>query len=114
MVVHEQTLPYRGVEAWGSATLSPDGFHDAVRRTAARYYGEDAADAFADAVTEPGLVVRLVPDHIRAGISATRHRRPSRAEFARVGTARMRTDSYQVRRATVGTPEFPRAEREIS
>ncbi|MEP6681333.1 MAG: pyridoxamine 5'-phosphate oxidase family protein [Chloroflexota bacterium] len=66
IVVHEQTLPYRGVEAWGSATLSPYGFHDVVRRTAARYYGEDAADAFADAYTEPGLVVRLVPDHIRA------------------------------------------------
>ena len=66
IVVHEQTLPYRGVEAWGSVVLSPDGFHDVVRRTAARYYGEAAADAFAAAYKEPGLVIRLVPEGIRA------------------------------------------------
>jgi PPOX class probable F420-dependent enzyme len=66
IVVHEQRLPYRGVAAWGSAVLRPDGFHDVVRRTAARYYGEDAADAFAAAFKEPGLVIRLVPERIRA------------------------------------------------
>ncbi|MDP9243770.1 MAG: hypothetical protein M3O77_01645 [Chloroflexota bacterium] len=37
-----------------------------MRRTAARYYGEEQADAFAAAFKEPGLVVRLVPDRIRA------------------------------------------------
>jgi PPOX class probable F420-dependent enzyme len=66
VVVREQTLPYRGVEAWGAAVLTPEGFHDVVRRTAARYYGEDAADAFAGAFKKPGLVIRLVPDRIRA------------------------------------------------
>jgi PPOX class probable F420-dependent enzyme len=66
IVVHEQTLPYRGVEAWGSAVLTPDGFHDLVRRTAARYYGEDAADDFVAGFKEPGLVIRMRPDRIRA------------------------------------------------
>lgn len=66
IVVHEQTMPYRGLEASGRATLSSDGFHDVVRRTAARYYSPEAADAFAASYTEPGLVVRLVPDKLRA------------------------------------------------
>ena len=65
LVVHEQTLPYRGVEASGRATLSTDGFHDVVRRTAARYYSPEAADGFAAGYTEAGLVVRLVPDKLR-------------------------------------------------
>ena len=51
IVVHEQTLPYRGVEASGRATLSADGFHDGVRRTAARYYSPEAADGFAAGYT---------------------------------------------------------------
>jgi PPOX class probable F420-dependent enzyme len=66
IVVHEQTLPYRGVEAAGRATLSSVGFHDVVRRTAARYYGPAMADAFAAGYTKPGLVIRLDPDRIRA------------------------------------------------
>jgi len=37
-----------------------------VRRTAARYYGEDAADDFVAGFKEPGLVIRLRPDRIRA------------------------------------------------
>jgi PPOX class probable F420-dependent enzyme len=66
IVVHEQTLPYRGVEASGTATLSSDGFHDVVRRTAARYYGPDEADAFAAGYTVPGVVIRITPDRLRA------------------------------------------------
>jgi len=65
IVVYEQTLPYRGVEASGRVTMSSDGFHDVVRRTAARYYGEAEADAFAAGYVEPGLVVRLMPDKVR-------------------------------------------------
>jgi PPOX class probable F420-dependent enzyme len=65
IVVAEQTLPYRGVEAAGHATLSKDGFHDVVRRTAARYYGPDKADAFAAGYERSGRVIRLVPDKIR-------------------------------------------------
>jgi PPOX class probable F420-dependent enzyme len=66
LVIHEQALPYRGVEVSGTATLSEDGFFEVVRRTAARYYGPDQADAFVSAFTKPGLVIRLAPDRIRA------------------------------------------------
>ena len=65
IVVHEQTLPYRGVEASGAATLSSDGFYDVVRRTAARYYGPGEADAFAAGYSEPGVVIRITPDRLR-------------------------------------------------
>jgi PPOX class probable F420-dependent enzyme len=66
LVIHEQTLPYRGVEVSGRATLSEEGFFDVVRRTAARYYGPDQADAFVGMFLKPGLVIRLAPDKIRA------------------------------------------------
>ena len=66
LVIHEQTLPYRGVEVSGSATLGGEGFFDVVRRTAARYYGPDQAEAFVGAFSKPGLVIRLAPDRIRA------------------------------------------------
>jgi PPOX class probable F420-dependent enzyme len=66
IVVHEQTLPYRGIEASGTATLSSEGFHDVVRRTAARYYSPEQADEFAAAYREPGLVIRLRPEKLRA------------------------------------------------
>lgn len=66
LVIHEQVLPYRGVEVSGSATLSEGGFFEVVRRTAARYYGPDQADAFVAGFSKPGLVIRLAPDHIRA------------------------------------------------
>jgi PPOX class probable F420-dependent enzyme len=66
IVVHEQTLPYRGLEASGRATLSSEGFYDVVRRTAGRYYSPEAADGFVAGYPEPGLVVRLVPEKLRA------------------------------------------------
>lgn len=66
IVIHEQTLPYRGIEVSGRATLSPEGFHDVVRRTASRYYGPEMADAFAAGYNESGLVVRITPEKVRA------------------------------------------------
>jgi PPOX class probable F420-dependent enzyme len=66
LAIAEQTMPYRGVDASGRATLSVDGFHDVVRRTAARYISPDAAEAFAAGYNEPHVVIRLVPDRIRA------------------------------------------------
>jgi PPOX class probable F420-dependent enzyme len=66
IVIHEQTLPYRGLEASGPASVSHDSFNDVIRRTAARYLGPDLADAFAAGYTKPGLVIRLLPDRIRA------------------------------------------------
>lgn len=66
LVVAEQGLPYRGVDVSGRARLSTDGFHDVVRRTAARYYGPEGAKAFAASFKEPRVVIRLIPDRIRA------------------------------------------------
>jgi PPOX class probable F420-dependent enzyme len=66
IAVAEQVMPYRGLDAAGTATLSRDGFHDVVRRTAARYYGPDKADAFAASYERPGFVIRLVPERLRA------------------------------------------------
>jgi PPOX class probable F420-dependent enzyme len=66
VVVHEQTMPYRGLEASGRVTLSSEGFYDVVRRTAARYGSPDDADGFAASYKQPGLVVRLVPTKLRA------------------------------------------------
>ena len=66
LVVAEQAMPYRGLDASGRATLSLDGFHDVVRRTAARYMSPQEADAFAAEYPEPRTVIRLVPDRIRA------------------------------------------------
>lgn len=66
LVVHEQVLPYRGVEVSGSATVREEGFFEVVRRTAARYYGPDQADAFVSGFSKSGVVIRLAPDRIRA------------------------------------------------
>ena len=66
LVIAEQVMPLRGLEVSGRATLSTDGFHDVVRRTAARYDGPDGADAFAASIPEARPVIRLVPDRIRA------------------------------------------------
>ena len=66
IVVAEQAMPYRGIDASGRATLSLEGFHDVVRRTAARYMSPAEADALAADYPEPRPVIRLVPDRLRA------------------------------------------------
>jgi PPOX class probable F420-dependent enzyme len=66
LVVAEQAMPYRGLDVSGRATLSLEGFHDVVRRTAARYMNPEEADALAAGYSEPHPVIRLVPDRIRA------------------------------------------------
>jgi PPOX class probable F420-dependent enzyme len=65
LVVAEQAMPYRGLDASGRATLSLEGFHDVVRRTAARYMSPEEADALAAEYPDPRPVIRLVPDRIR-------------------------------------------------
>ena len=92
LVIHEQTLPYRGVEVSGRATLSEDGFFDVVRRTAARYYGPDQADGFVAMFPKPGLVIRLAPERIRAwdfqdDVDAVADRKRARSGDARSGDA---------------------------
>jgi pyridoxamine 5'-phosphate oxidase-like protein len=66
IVVAEQAMPYRGVDASGRATLSLGGFHDVVRRTAARYMSPEEADGLAAEYPDARPVIRLVPDRMRA------------------------------------------------
>lgn len=66
LVIAEQRAPLRAVEVTGEATLSTDGFYDALRRTAARYDGPGAVEAFMASYPAPGIVVRLVPQRYRA------------------------------------------------
>ena len=66
LVVAEQGLPYRGLDVTGRASLSTDGFHDVLRRTAARYMGPQSADPMVASYKEPRVVIRLVPERIRA------------------------------------------------
>ena len=66
VVITEQVMPLRALEVSGRATLSLDGYHDLVRRTAIRYLGPDRAGAFAASLLEPKPVIRLIPERIRA------------------------------------------------
>jgi PPOX class probable F420-dependent enzyme len=66
LAVAEQVMPLRGLDVSGRATLGKEGFHEVVRRTAVRYAGADAADAFVAGYPEAFNVIRLVPEKIRA------------------------------------------------
>jgi PPOX class probable F420-dependent enzyme len=66
IVIAEQDLPYRGLEVTGRAELSSDGFDAAVRRISARYVGATAAAELANGFKEPGILIRMHPDRLRA------------------------------------------------
>jgi PPOX class probable F420-dependent enzyme len=67
VVVSNTTWPYKGFELRGEATVSlePDDFYGALRRTALRYSGPEAAERMV-ASYPPGAVIRLEPGTIRA------------------------------------------------
>ena len=67
VVVANHDWPYKGFELRGEATVStePDDFYDALRRTALRYDGPEAAERMVSTYT-PGAVIRLEPGVIRA------------------------------------------------
>ncbi len=67
VVVSNTTWPYKGFELRGDATVSlePDDFYGALRRTALRYSGPEAAERMV-ASYPPGAVIRLEPGTIRA------------------------------------------------
>jgi PPOX class probable F420-dependent enzyme len=62
LVVCEQTPPYRGIEVRTSARVE-DGDAETGRRIAARYIGEDGADAW---VGPNDVVIRIEPGAVRA------------------------------------------------
>ena len=66
VVVAEQTMPLRGFEVTGRASLTTDGFHDTMRRISARYAGEEVADAMVKEYVEPGVLIRIEPTRLRA------------------------------------------------
>lgn len=67
VVVANQEWPYKGFELRGEATIStrPEDFYGALRRTALRYEGPEAAERMV-ASYAPGAVIRLEPGVIRA------------------------------------------------
>jgi PPOX class probable F420-dependent enzyme len=67
VVVATSDWPYKGFELRGEATVStePEAFYGALRRTALRYSGPEAAERMVSSY-EPGAVIRLEPGTIRA------------------------------------------------
>jgi PPOX class probable F420-dependent enzyme len=65
VVVAESDLPYRGLEITGRGELTRDGFDAAIRRISARYVGPETAETLARGFPE-GLLIRVLPDRIRA------------------------------------------------
>ncbi len=67
MVIAEQAFPYRGVEVAGRAELSDAGASEATARMARRYLTPEAARSYlAKTSEEPGRLVELRPEQIRA------------------------------------------------
>src|SRR5262249_8192593 len=66
IVVAEQTLPYRGLEVTGRAELTPIGFAEVAKRISTRYVGAAAAESMIDGLHQPGLLIRVLPDRLRA------------------------------------------------
>ena len=64
LVVANSEWPYKGVEVRGTATISPDGFYDILRRTATRYLDEDSAERMVSTY-KPGVVIGIEADSVR-------------------------------------------------
>ena len=65
VVVNNGDWPYKGFEIRGEATVSGDDFYGALRRTALRYDGPEAAERMVSS-DAPGVVVRVEPGVVRA------------------------------------------------
>jgi PPOX class probable F420-dependent enzyme len=65
VVIAESDLPYRGLEVTGRAELTGEGFDSAIRRISARYVGAATAETLARGFPD-GLLIRVIPDRIRA------------------------------------------------
>ena len=65
IVVYDDAPPYAGIEVRGEARLTSEGEREVLRRLAVRYLGEHAGNAYADAATWQGIVLRLKPGDLR-------------------------------------------------
>lgn len=63
IVVYESRTPYRGIEVRGRAAVSAGADAVTIRRIAARYLGEAAAQVWTDA---SAVLIRLEPGVLRA------------------------------------------------
>jgi PPOX class probable F420-dependent enzyme len=60
LVVFETTRPFRGIDVWGEATLTPGDVADARLEIAGRYLGPPDGERFAAArAAKPGVLVRI-------------------------------------------------------
>jgi PPOX class probable F420-dependent enzyme len=66
IVIAESDLPYRGLEVTGRAEQTSQGFEAAVRRISTRYVGAAEAEKLANGFREPGVLIRILPDRLRA------------------------------------------------
>ncbi len=66
VVIAEQDMPYRGLEVTGRAELTSQGFEAAIRRISTRYVGAEAAEELTAGFREPGILIRVIPDRLRA------------------------------------------------
>ena len=65
ILLYEDTPPYEGIELRGEARLSGENEREILRSLAVRYLGEKDGNAYADAATWQGVVLRLEPGHLR-------------------------------------------------
>src|SRR5688572_28519154 len=65
IVVYDDVPPYAGVELRGTGRLTSEGEREALRRIAVRYLGEHEGNAYADAATWAGVMLRLEPGELR-------------------------------------------------
>jgi PPOX class probable F420-dependent enzyme len=65
IVVYDDVPPYAGIELRGEARLTGEDERETLRRLAVRYLGDAAGNAYADAATWEGIVLRLEPGDLR-------------------------------------------------
>jgi PPOX class probable F420-dependent enzyme len=65
IVVYDDVPPYAGVELRGTGRLTSEGEREVLRRIAVRYLGEREGNAYADAATWEGVMLRLEPGELR-------------------------------------------------
>lgn len=66
LVVYSDHPPYAGVEMKGSARFTMEDERGLLRRLAVHYLGEKEGDAYADAASWQGIILRIEPGEMRA------------------------------------------------
>jgi len=66
-VVSDNEAPFRGIEVSGTPTIvrDPAFVQATLERIVRRYLGADRAEAYLNLMTDPSVVIRLVPGRLR-------------------------------------------------